>query len=338
MNKLFSLPFVNVNTETLPTVGFKEAPEDFRVIELMGFGPSGEGEHLWLEVEKREKNTQDLARDLSRHFNVEKHAVTYSGLKDKNAVTRQWFSVHLPGKSEPSLPVFRNVEFLSRTRHNKKLKTGVHEGNRFIITLRSVSDMDSLVKNLERVKTDGFPNYFGSQRFGFDRGNLDQAQEWLTSGKRPRQRFLEGMYLSAMRSYIFNVTLSERIQAGRWNQLTQGEIGQFDWSKSGFVVEDEQDPRCTEGEIHPAINLFDNRSVLPEPLAELEGERWFEQFKKKRFSPEQRALRVIPRNFSWQTLDAESVELTFELPKGSYATSCLKEVCELIEPNRDDRS
>lgn len=335
MNKLFSLSFVNVNTDSLPTAGFKESPEDFRVIELMGFEPSGEGEHLWLEVEKREKNTQDVARDLARHFDVAKHAVTYSGLKDKNAVTRQWFSVHLPGKSEPSLPVKRDVEFLSRTRHNKKLKTGVHEGNRFIITLRSVSDMDALLKNLERIKADGFPNYFGSQRFGFDRGNLEQAQAWLTSGKRPRQRFLEGMYLSAVRSYIFNVILAERIQAQRWNQLTEGEIGQFDWSKSGFVVEDTQDARCVAGEIHPAINLFVEKSELPESLSALDDEAWFDRFRKKRFSPEQRALRVIPRNFSWTLLASNDIEITFELPKGSYASSCLKEVCTLIEPQRD---
>lgn len=336
MNKLFSLPFVNVNTDPLPDAGFKLAPEDFQVIELMGIEPSGEGEHLWLEVKKSEKNTQDVARDLARHFNVEKHAVAYSGLKDKNAVTQQWFSVHLPGKSEPSLPVFKQVDFLSRTRHTKKLKTGVHEGNRFIITLRNVSDMDALVKNLELVKQQGFPNYFGHQRFGFHRGNLEKAQDWLTTGKRPRQRFLEGMYLSALRSYIFNITLSERIQSQCWNHLTEGEIGQFDWSKSGFVVEDVEDARCASGEVHPAINLFDDRAKLPESISELESESWFGQFKKKRFSPEQRALRVIPRNMNWHVLEGPDIEITFDLPRGSYATSCLKEVCNLVEPNRED--
>jgi tRNA pseudouridine13 synthase len=336
MNDLFTLPFHSVHNAELPSAGFKQSPEDFQVFELMGFEPSGNGEHLWLEVKKREKNTQDIARDLARHFNVAKHAVTYSGLKDKNAVTQQWFSVHLPGKAEPSLPVFRNVDFLTRTRHSKKLKTGVHAGNRFIITLRDVTDLDALLANLERVKQQGFPNYFGHQRFGFDRGNLEQAQQWLSTGKRPRQRFLEGMYLSAVRSYLFNVCLSERVVSQSWDQLSKGEIGQFDWSKSGFVVENEQDERLATGEVHPAINLFDEKAALPEALASWDDESWFQQFRRKRFSPEQRALRVIPRNFSRHVVNEKDVELTFELPKGSYATSCLKEICTLVEPSRSE--
>jgi len=340
MDDLFLLPFLNTTEDEQPSVTFKLEPEDFQVFELMDVEPLGEGEHIWLDVLKKEKNTQDLARDLARHFNVAKNAVAYSGLKDKNAVTRQWFSVHIPGKTDPSLPVFRNVDFLKKVRHNKKLKTGVHQGNRFVIRLRDVSDLSVLEKNLARVKAQGFPNYFGHQRFGFDRGNLEKAQEWLITGKRPRQRFLEGMYLSALRSYIFNIALSGRVESQRWNVLTDGEIAQDDWSKSGVVVKDENkqnlDQQCLEGDVNPAINLFDGRQILPEPLAALAEQDWFEKFKKNRFSPEQRALRIMPRDVSWHQIeDTKDIDLTFELPTGSYATSLLKEVCILNEPERD---
>jgi tRNA pseudouridine13 synthase len=334
MNSLFSLPFINTTESELPTSVFKRDPQDFKVTELMGVEPSGEGEHIWLKVQKEGKNTQDIARDLSRHFNVAKHAVSYSGLKDKNAITEQWFSVHIPGKSDPSLPVFRGVNFIAKSRHNKKLKTGSHDGNHFVITLRDISDLESVESNLERVQEKGFPNYFGHQRFGFDRGNLTGAQNWLESGKRPRQRFLEGMYLSALRSYIFNITLSERISLGTWDTLVEDEIAQFDWSKSGFVVEDVTDSRCASGEVHPAVNLFDGNHKLPDSLLELSEQAWFSKLRNKRFSPEQRALRVIPRALSWDRINDTDIEVRFELPRGSYATSLLKEVSVLIEPDR----
>ncbi|GAA3940503.1 tRNA pseudouridine(13) synthase TruD [Litoribacillus peritrichatus] len=332
---LFELPFTDVSKAPKQDVLFKSAPEDFQVFEIMGFEPSGDGEHLWLDVLKKGKNTQDLARDLAKHFNVDKNAVAYSGLKDKNAITRQCFTVHLPGKGKLiGMPVFRDVDIVNKTRHNKKLKTGVHQGNQFIITLRDVSDVEELIGRLATIKEQGFPNYFGHQRFGFDRSNLTNAMEWLITGKRPRQRFLEGMYLSALRSYIFNMSLAERVAQGNWNQLCAGDFAQFDWSKSGFVVENTDDDRCCHGEIHPAIALFDGNHQLPDSLAELADQSWFDKFRKKRFSPENRSLRIIPKGLSWTLPEEGVLQVSFSLPTGSYATSLLKEVCELQEPER----
>ena len=190
----------------------------------------------------------------------------------------------------------------------------------------------------DRGKEIGFPNYFGSQRFGFDRSNLSNAMTWLETGKRPRQRFLEGMYLSAMRSYIFNASLAERVVNQTWDQLQQGELAQFDWSKSVFTVEDIEDDRCAEGQVHPALALFDGNHQLPQSLESLSQQSWFDKFRKKRFSPEYRALRIVPKSLTWERLNEQDLKISFSLPKGSYATSLLKEVCILREPERHQGS
>ena len=85
-----------------PAGTFRVIPEDFVVEEVLGFAPGGEGEHLWLWVEKRELTTLEVARHLARVCAVSERAVGYSGMKDRVAVTRQWFSVHLPGQLPPS--------------------------------------------------------------------------------------------------------------------------------------------------------------------------------------------------------------------------------------------
>lgn len=330
---LFSLPFAKVNTQSLPECQFKVQPEDFQVIEVMGFEPEGEGEHLWLRLRKTNKNTQDLARELVRYYQLPKQAVSYSGLKDKNAVTEQWFSVHIPGKQQVSAPVLKDVEVLEKSRHLRKLKTGTHQANQFVIRLRDVSDMSALIEALNKVKDEGFPNYFGHQRFGFDRGNLAAAQAWLESGKRPRQRFLEGMYLSALRSYLFNVALSERVLDGDWNSLKAGDWAQFNDGRSAFEVEALNDPRVSEKTINPALALFDGNASVAESAKALTQQAWFEKFRKKRFAREIRALRICPLNMSWQQQDKDCV-VSFTLPRGVYATSLLAEVCLLNEPGR----
>src|SRR5690625_6308805 len=81
----------------------RSAPEDFFVEELDGFEASGSGEHLLLTVQKRGLNTLEAVRRIARWAGVGEQAVGYAGLKDRHAVTRQRFSVHLPGREAPAL-------------------------------------------------------------------------------------------------------------------------------------------------------------------------------------------------------------------------------------------
>jgi len=203
----------------------RSCPEDFRVDEELGFEADGEGEHLLIHLRKRNRNTDQVARQLARHAGVRARDVSYCGLKDRVAVTTQWFSIWLPGKPDPDWSSLEDddVKILSQTRHRKKLPRGALRANRFTLVLRELEgDREALEKRLVRVLEQGVPNYFGEQRFGRGGSNLQAAQS-MFAGHRVKDRHLRGLYLSAARSFLFNEVLAARIAEGNWNQVLAGE-------------------------------------------------------------------------------------------------------------------
>ena len=158
-------------------------PEDFRVVEIMNVVPEGEGEHLWLEIEKTNWNTEDVALWLAKSAAIHRLSVGYSGLKDRRAITRQWFSLHLPGKDDPPFDWPAGLRLLNARRHRRKLNRGTHRGNHFELRLRAVDgDRDVLEHTLQRIALDGVPNYFGEQRFGRQGANWQRGLAWLAGG------------------------------------------------------------------------------------------------------------------------------------------------------------
>jgi tRNA pseudouridine13 synthase len=119
----------------------KRLNEDFIVAERPLQLPSGEGEHLWLDIEKSGANTAFMAQQLAQAASVPVRDVGYAGLKDRYAVTRQWFSIYLPKGETPELTLLQHPEFKvqGQRRHVKKLGPGDLQGNRFRIVLRDVS-------------------------------------------------------------------------------------------------------------------------------------------------------------------------------------------------------
>ncbi|MDX2370638.1 MAG: tRNA pseudouridine(13) synthase TruD, partial [Colwellia sp.] len=176
---------------------------DFKVFEQLPFSPIGEGEHLFIYIRKTGANTVFVARELAKYFKVKEQLVSYAGLKDRFAVTEQWFGVHVPGKQVYDLQdlTIEGVEVLEYARHNKKLRTGALTGNRFELILRHVTDLQALHKRWNDIVEQGVPNYFGEQRFGIDGGNIDKALA-LFSGTKVKDKKKRGMYLSAARSCI----------------------------------------------------------------------------------------------------------------------------------------
>ena len=112
----------------------------FDVTEDLGFDLSDDGEHDFLWIEKRDANTAWVARQLARHAGVSARDVGYAGLKDRQAVTTQWFSIHLPGRSDPDWAALDEpqIQVLECTRNRRKLRRGVHRANRFRLRLRSL--------------------------------------------------------------------------------------------------------------------------------------------------------------------------------------------------------
>ena len=211
----------------------KSLNEDFTVTELPLQLPSGEGEHIWLDIEKNGANTAFVAQQLAEAAGVQERDVGYAGLKDRHAITRQWFSIYLPsGKTgeTPDLTQLQHPEFrvLGQSRHVKKLRPGDLQGNRFRSVLRDVTGdpgaIEAIEANLKAIAAQGVPNYFGAQRFGFDGGNVEQGRAMLAREIRVRNPKKKGIYLSAVRSFVFNEVLALRIQQGLWGQTLPGDV------------------------------------------------------------------------------------------------------------------
>ena len=126
--------------EPLGTAVLKAIAEDFQVDEVLDIPFSGDGEHLWIWVEKRGLNTEEAARRIAKAAGVPLRTVSYAGLKDRQALTRQWFSVQLPGKADPDLSAAENdtLKILKTTRHKRKLQRGAHSVSYTHLTLPTI--------------------------------------------------------------------------------------------------------------------------------------------------------------------------------------------------------
>ncbi len=319
---------------------FKHQAEDFQVEEVLPFALSGEGEHLWLWVEKRDQNTEWVARQLARWADIPVRHVGYAGLKDRRAVTRQWFSLWLPGSADPDAPLaLEGVRVLRLARHQRKLQVGALSANRFQIVLRQVTaSQDAVAARLRQIERMGFPNYFGPQRFGRDGENLRQAHSWVAAGC-PRVRpAVRSRHLSVLRAQVFNAVLAKRIGQDSWHRCLTGEVLQLDGSDRCFV--DDGSPglirRVEAGDLHPTGPLPGEGGLHPlEDAAMIERAvladfDWLQPvWRKWRMRQARRALRVLPRQLTWRWLDARTLCLRFTLPAGGYATSLLGAVFAL---------
>ena len=187
--------------EPLGTAVLKAVAEDFQVDEVLDIPLSGQGEHLWLWVEKRDLNTEEAARRLARAAGVPVRSISYAGLKDRQALTRQWFSLHLPGKADPDLSRAEDASLrvLKQVRHQRKLQRGAHSANGFTLRLTALAaDHQAVDARLEQLRQQGVPNYFGTQRFGHGGGNVHDALDWAARKALPEQRNVRSRLLSSL--------------------------------------------------------------------------------------------------------------------------------------------
>lgn len=320
----------------------RTAPEDFQVREELSFSPDGHGEHVWLWVRKRGANTDWVARRLAEWAGVSASAVSYAGLKDRHAVTEQWFSVHLPGRSEPDWTNVADPDFsvLIARRHSRKLRRGTLAGNAFRIVIRELDgDLDELATRLQLIAATGVPNYFGEQRFGREGGNLARAEAMLRGEEPVRDRHRRGLYLSAARSALFNAVLARRVTEQTWNQPLPGEVLMLAGTHSIFTATELDDVlwrRVAEFDLHPTGPLWGAGELLSRgPARELEEAVattlpvFRDGLALAGLKQERRSLRLIVRDATLESPDACTAVLHIRLPAGAYATTVLR---ELIQP------
>lgn len=320
-------------------------PEDFQVEEDLGFEPSGEGHHAWVELRKTGANTGWAAEQLAKAWGVHPRHVGFAGSKDRHAVTTQWFS--LPGDAPDGLAagdaVSEGLEIVTLTRHDRKLRRGWLRGNRFRIRVAGLeADRDCLESRLARIRAAGVPNYFGDQRFGHEGGNLEIARRWLAGGPAPRKRTARSFALSAARSHLFNEVLAERVLDGTWNTMIIGDVARLDGSNSQFAVpavDEEIRRRTAEADLHPSGPLWgkgdlgttDLAGDLERRIAGAEPELCRGLEAETRM--DRRSLRVCPGELTWD-VGASRLELAFTLPAGSYATVVLESLLDIDDASR----
>ena len=313
---------------------FKTHPEDFVVTEKLSFELTGEGENLFLLIEKRELNTQQVCQHLAKVLGKRLRDIGYAGLKDKQSVSRQWFSVQSNLKQELDLSEIETeqIKLIDQTRHIRKLKIGALEGNHFTIRLRNVSNMAQLIAKLDLVNKTGVPNYFGPQRFGFNGNNLNWADRWA-DGESIRDKKIKSFALSASRSFIFNEIISERLTQGTFLSPIEGDTFILTGSNSFFSepVSEQILQRLSEQDIAISAPLCGTgESPSTGKALELEQKvassrsNWLNLLEEQKVESQRRSIHLFAKNMQW-VQESKDVVVTFELPSGAFATSVLRE-------------
>jgi tRNA pseudouridine13 synthase len=324
----------------------RERAEDFQVDEILGFEPSGEGQHVYLQLRKRDSNTLWLAKRIAALAGASQRDLGYAGLKDRRALTSQWFSVDMKGRAEPDWQALESdqVQLLQVRRNPRKLRIGALRGNRFRLWVRRLRALPEILEQrLQQLRDRGMPNYFGEQRFGQDYANLEQAQALFEARLGRIERKVRGLLISAARSQLFNEVLAARIDCNGWEAPWSGDYFNLDGSRAGFTSEQIDQTlveRCRALDIHPTGPLWGRgRAPVSDETLELEQRVlgpyaiWRNGLEHVGLQQDRRPLRVRVRDLQWQQTAPDELLLEFSLPAGSYATALLRELVQVDSAN-----
>lgn len=348
----------------LPTVRFKERPDDFVVEEIPAYPASGEGDHLFVTFRKVGLNTQDAVTQIAKALGAPVRESGTAGMKDKVAVATQTasFPIARGVDPDPLLARFSGTEplpnaggtltVLSAKRHGNKLKPGHLDGNRFSVWLRGLSDdsYSEIESGLTRVRSLGFCNYFGSQRFGRARDNAERALAFVRGETRPPHDKKQVRFLfSALQSELFNRVLELREKDGSFARVLTGDLAKKRDTGGLFLVDAaglaEAEERAAALEISATGPMFGASMRSPEgvPLEIEQGvlassgvaEADLARFRQAGEGT-RRPLRLVASDLVWSR-SGDALNVSFVLPKGGYATTLLESVCTLEEPRREGR-
>ena len=311
---------------------------DFVVKEQLGYDMSGDGEFVAVKVRKTDCNTLFVGEQLAKFAGISARNMSYAGLKDRKAITEQWFSLQMPGQPTPDFSQFslEGVEILDVTRHQRKIRIGSLQGNHFEILLRNAEETDELKVRLDFLAKNGFPNYFTEQRFGRDGNNLTQALRWANGEIKVKDRNKRSFYLSTARSEVFNLIVAKRIELGLAQQVLNGDVLQLNGSHSWFVADESEDltqlqQRLIQQDIlltAPLIGEEDKSEVDFENDIFAQHQALFDLMRQEHMKAARRPILMQPQQFQWQ-FEPNGLRLKFYLPAGSYATALVRELVNI---------
>lgn len=342
----WQLPYL---TADLPGIGgrLRVEHEDFVVEEVPAYAPSGEGEHTFFEVEKWNLSTPMLVQALARALGLSPREVSYAGLKDARAVTRQVFSVQWLDPEILLALRLENARVLWATRHTNKLRVGHLRGNRFTLRIRDVHPEAETraAAILGELARRGVPNGYGVQRFGNDGRNHEIGLLLLRNdraGLRARGIYnlpfrQHRFYLSALQSALFNRYLAERLRRGLLDEVLSGDVAKKHDTGGMFTVEsaEVERPRAQAGEISAAGPIYGYK-LWPTSgeAAEIEAEilaaagLTLADFQPAKLKGSRRPVRFAPDGLAWRC-EGDALVVEFFASKGAYATMLLR---ELLKP------
>ncbi|MEL0099810.1 MAG: tRNA pseudouridine(13) synthase TruD, partial [Opitutae bacterium] len=311
---------------------------DFIVIEDLGFEPEGTGPHIWACIRKQGISTEEAASRLAQAAKVSRKDLGYAGKKDTHAIATQWIS--LPEKASISEGVIdASLEVLSLTRNQRKLKVGQLAGNQFQLRLDG-SAIGNLDERIQDISKQGVPNYFGLQRFGRSGSNLEAARRLARRDPKGLRRLhpKDGMAASAARSAGFNAIVAERLRVNRWLDVVTGDSVALAGRGSHFSVSESEiesvRDRIATGELDPTAPMAGRQSKTSIEQAQIELSvlktdlELFKWMMGVFRDEDRRAVRLLPKQLEAE-VSGNTLELSFWLPKGSFATAVLNELGNL---------
>lgn len=342
-------PIVPLVTGHLAGTGgvVKRAPRDFVVEEIPLYAPSGEGAHVYVRHRRTGLATREVVVALARLFGVEARDVGYAGQKDKWAVATQTFSLPL-ARVEPD-EVARRIEgeiggdVLEARRHVNKLRRGHLIGNRFTIRLVDVHpEAGERARAIAaEIARRGLPNAYGPQRYGEDGRNAERGRALLD---KPKRGWLAELHLCAWQASLFDRWLAERLELGLFERVVAGDVAKKTTNGALFDVVDAdvENERFARGEITHTGPMFGaSMRTTSGAVAEREAALLAttgvtaEQLARARLEGTRRAGRVRVDELAIAQ-DGADVVLSFALPKGSYATTLLREITKNEARLEDD--
>lgn len=338
-------------------VVFKQSKEDFVVTEIPLYEFSGEGEHLILKIRKKDLSTWDAVEIIANYLGCKSRDIGYAGLKDKNAMTVQAISIHKQYEEKLDSFEHANIKILEKTYHNNKIKVGHLKGNKFFVRLKRVNliDCKKIESALQEIATLGMPNYFGFQRFGVEGNNYEKGKAIVEGKLKERRRNLRQMYINAYQSYLFNSWLSRRIEISKLIEafepkeiapklnlpldvvksmksqkhplkiLTGDLLSHYPYGRI-FTIDDlELESEKFYNKDRVPTGLLAGKRVKNSIDLAYEIEKEFEQ--KTGEDGVRRFAWVFPEEVESNYKEEKNwMELSFYLPKGSYATELIAEI------------
>lgn len=347
---VFDLPYISA---ALPGIGgqLRATPDHFIVEEVPLYHPSGEGQHLYVNLTKEALTTRDVQEKLADLFKLPNGAIGFAGMKDKYARTTQTFSLNVGHvdegfvqdafeRAQVHLPVTVNWVKL----HRNKLKLGHLLGNKFVVTITDLAGEGAAVQQQAEaiatvIRNRGLPNYYGPQRLGTHGSNVRRGLELILGHKQIRNRWVSNLLKASVQSYLCNRYLARRFDADYFDSLMVGDVAKKYDTGGLFEVEDlaAEQPRYEQKAISFTAPMYGPKMWAAQgPAGEFEAAvlhdegLTIEQLGKARLNGTRRMGRLLLDDLVVEPVEI-GLRLSFSLPKGAFATTVLREFMKVAD-------